>query len=191
MDYGEGNYSEDIREGDDEGSGSFGEMDEPADLSVPDDSIELESSDNEGYSGEDGGLSGIAEADGSEDFGTPDITADAVYSDEDTQPIIEAGLSDVSETDVETDFASSNDILASEQSVAIGTASGRATGTVKWFSAPKGYGFIGQDSGEDVFVHFSSINMDGYRKLEAGQTVEFDIEQGTQGLQAINVELVN
>ncbi|NPV84627.1 MAG: cold-shock protein [Anaerolineae bacterium] len=66
----------------------------------------------------------------------------------------------------------------------------RQTGTVKWFNAAKGYGFIGRPDGEDVFVHFSAIKMDGYRRLEEGQKVEFSIEQGPKGLQAANVELV-
>lgn len=68
--------------------------------------------------------------------------------------------------------------------------SDRQTGTVKWFNAAKGYGFIGRPDGEDVFVHFSAIKMDGYRRLEEGQKVEFSIEQGPKGLQAANVELV-
>jgi CspA family cold shock protein len=63
----------------------------------------------------------------------------------------------------------------------------RLTGTVKWFNATKGYGFIGRDEGEDVFVHFSAISMDGYRKLETDQKVEFSIEEGPRGLQAANV----
>ncbi|MFZ5922422.1 MAG: cold-shock protein [Chloroflexota bacterium] len=63
----------------------------------------------------------------------------------------------------------------------------RLTGTVKWFNATKGYGFIGRDEGEDVFVHFSAITMDGYRKLETDQKVEFSIEEGPRGLQAANV----
>ena len=66
----------------------------------------------------------------------------------------------------------------------------RFTGTVKWFNAAKGYGFIGRSDGEDVFVHFSALKMDGYRRLEEGQQVEFTIEQGPKGLQAANVELV-
>jgi CspA family cold shock protein len=60
-------------------------------------------------------------------------------------------------------------------------------GIVKWFNAAKGYGFIGRENGEDVFVHFSSISTEGYRKLEQGQNVEFSIEEGPKGLQAINV----
>jgi CspA family cold shock protein len=68
--------------------------------------------------------------------------------------------------------------------------SDKIQGTVKWFNAVKGYGFIGRDDGEDVFVHFSAINMDGYRKLEEGQQVEFNIENGPRGLQAANVELI-
>ena len=67
----------------------------------------------------------------------------------------------------------------------------RLTGTVKWFNATKGYGFIGRDGGEDVFVHFSAISMDGYRKLETDQKVEFSIEEGPRGLQAANVVLVS
>jgi len=63
----------------------------------------------------------------------------------------------------------------------------RIVGTVKWFNATKGYGFIGQEGGEDVFVHFSAIQMNGYRKLEQGMQVEFSIEQGPKGLQAANV----
>lgn len=64
----------------------------------------------------------------------------------------------------------------------------RYTGTVKRFNATKGYGFIGRDDGgEDVFVHFSAIQMDGCRKLEADQKVEFSIEEGSKGLQAANV----
>ena len=63
----------------------------------------------------------------------------------------------------------------------------RIVGTVKWFNAVKGYGFIGREGGEDVFVHFSSINTDGYRKLEKGQTVEFSIMEGLKGLQASDV----
>ena len=66
----------------------------------------------------------------------------------------------------------------------------RIVGTVKWFNATKGYGFIGQEGGEDVFVHFSAITMEGYRKLEQGQQVEFTIEQGPKGLQAANVVAV-
>jgi len=66
----------------------------------------------------------------------------------------------------------------------------RYIGTVKWFSAPKGYGFIGRDDGEeDVFVHFSAIQMEGYKRLKEGQTVEFSIEEGPKGLQAANVIL--
>lgn len=63
----------------------------------------------------------------------------------------------------------------------------RYIGTVKWFNATKGYGFIGRDDGEDVFVHFSAIQMEGYRRLKEGQKVEFSIENGPKGLQAANV----
>jgi CspA family cold shock protein len=63
----------------------------------------------------------------------------------------------------------------------------RILGTVKWFNAAKGYGFIGRDNGEDVFVHFSAIQSDGYRRLEQGQKVEFSIEEGPKGQQAADV----
>jgi CspA family cold shock protein len=62
-----------------------------------------------------------------------------------------------------------------------------ATGTVKWFNAEKGYGFISQSDGADVFVHFSAIEMNGYKSLEEGQAVEFEVQQGPKGLQAANV----
>jgi CspA family cold shock protein len=65
----------------------------------------------------------------------------------------------------------------------------RETGTVKWFNASKGYGFIGRDNGDDVFVHYTAIIADGYRTLAEGQKVEFDIEKGPRGLQAANVKL--
>jgi CspA family cold shock protein len=65
-----------------------------------------------------------------------------------------------------------------------------ATGTVKWFSPEKGFGFITQTEGPDVFVHFSAIDGDGYRNLEEGQAVEFEVSQGQKGPQASNVHLV-
>jgi CspA family cold shock protein len=63
----------------------------------------------------------------------------------------------------------------------------REQGVVKWFNASKGYGFIQRQSGEDVFVHFSAIQMDGYKTLTEGQTVEFEVRQGPKGYQAENV----
>jgi len=63
----------------------------------------------------------------------------------------------------------------------------RVTGTVKWFNATKGYGFLSQEGGEDVFVHHSAIQMEGYRTLQEGQIVEFTVERGPKGLQASNV----
>jgi CspA family cold shock protein len=65
-----------------------------------------------------------------------------------------------------------------------------AVGTVKWFNADKGYGFIAVESGEDVFVHFSAIQSTGFRSLEEAQKVEFDITSGPKGPQAANVRLV-
>jgi CspA family cold shock protein len=66
-----------------------------------------------------------------------------------------------------------------------------AQGTVKWFNAEKGFGFIAQaDGGADVFVHFTAIQADGYRSLDENQTVEFDIVQGPKGPQADNVRVI-
>ena len=65
-----------------------------------------------------------------------------------------------------------------------------AAGTVKWFSPEKGFGFITQESGPDVFVHFSGISGEGYKNLEEGQAVEFDIVEGQKGPQAQNVRVV-
>ena len=63
----------------------------------------------------------------------------------------------------------------------------REQGTVKWFNASKGYGFIQRQSGEDVFVHFSAIQAEGYKTLNEGQAVEFEVRKGPKGLQAENV----
>jgi CspA family cold shock protein len=65
-----------------------------------------------------------------------------------------------------------------------------AQGTVKWFSNEKGYGFIQPEEGEDVFVHFSAISGEGYKSLQEGQKVEFEVVQGDKGLQAANVQLI-
>ena len=62
-----------------------------------------------------------------------------------------------------------------------------SNGTVKWFNAEKGYGFISQESGDDVFVHFSAIQGKGFETLEEGQSVSFEIEEGPRGKQASNV----
>jgi len=64
----------------------------------------------------------------------------------------------------------------------------RVTGTVKWFNAAKGYGFIAREGGPDVFVHFSAINSEGFKTLQEGQQVEFRVEQGPKGLQAADVK---
>jgi CspA family cold shock protein len=65
---------------------------------------------------------------------------------------------------------------------------GLAEGTVKWFSNEKGYGFIEREGGDDVFVHFSAITMDGYKSLTEGQRVSFEVVQGDKGAQAANVQ---
>jgi CspA family cold shock protein len=66
----------------------------------------------------------------------------------------------------------------------------RVRGTVKWFNGSKGYGFISREGAEDVFVHYSEIQGQGFRNLEEGQAVEFEIEQGRKGLQATKVSVV-
>ena len=63
-------------------------------------------------------------------------------------------------------------------------------GTVKWFNAKKGYGFISQESGDDVFVHFSALNMDGFKELKDGERVEFEVTEGEKGPQAANVSRI-
>ncbi len=65
-----------------------------------------------------------------------------------------------------------------------------ATGTVKWFNNQKGYGFITDEEGKDVFVHFSGLNMEGFKTLDEGQKVEFDLTEGEKGPQATNVTVI-
>jgi CspA family cold shock protein len=65
-----------------------------------------------------------------------------------------------------------------------------AQGTVKWFNNKKGYGFINEEEGRDIFVHFSSIEMDGYKSLNEGEQVQFDIEESDRGPEAKNVKRV-
>ncbi len=64
------------------------------------------------------------------------------------------------------------------------------TGKVKWFNAAKGYGFITGDDGKEVFVHFSAIQIDGYKTLDEGQAVEYDVNDGEKGPQAVNVKKI-
>ena len=66
----------------------------------------------------------------------------------------------------------------------------REKGTVKWFNAAKGFGFIQRETGEDVFVHFSAIQTNGYRSLDEGARVEFEVTRGPKGLQASNVRAI-
>ena len=66
----------------------------------------------------------------------------------------------------------------------------KETGTVKWFNAAKGFGFLARESGEDVFVHYSSIQTDGFKTLNEGDRVEFEVTQGQKGLKAENVRKI-
>lgn len=66
----------------------------------------------------------------------------------------------------------------------------KETGTVKWFNAGKGFGFIARENGEDVFVHFSAIQSNGFRTLQEGQAVSFDVKRGAKGWQAENVQVL-
>ncbi len=68
--------------------------------------------------------------------------------------------------------------------------SDRKEGTVKWFNSSKGFGFISQEDGDDVFVHFQAIVSDGYKSLDEGQKVEFSVTQGDKGLQASDVKVI-
>ena len=65
-----------------------------------------------------------------------------------------------------------------------------AKGTVKWFNNAKGYGFITDENGQDVFVHYSGLNMEGFKTLEEGAAVEYDLTEGAKGPQAVNVTVV-
>lgn len=67
----------------------------------------------------------------------------------------------------------------------------RVTGTVKWFNNSKGFGFIAREQGDDVFVHFRAIRGDGYKSLQEGQSVEFDLLEGDKGLQAQDVSVIS
>ena len=65
-----------------------------------------------------------------------------------------------------------------------------AQGTVKWFNNTKGYGFISDSEGKDIFVHFSGISMDGFKTLEEGASVQFEVTEGAKGPQAVNVSVI-
>ena len=62
-------------------------------------------------------------------------------------------------------------------------------GTVKWFNSQKGFGFISDEQGNDVFVHYSGLAMDGFKSIDEGQTVTFDVTKGARGMQAVNVQI--
>jgi cold shock protein len=78
-------------------------------------------------------------------------------------------------------------VRLSDQDTFRGAYVDRLKGTVKWFNNAKGYGFIGREDGADVFVHYSAISSEGYKSLQEGDVVEFEIEQGAKGPQAANV----
>lgn len=80
--------------------------------------------------------------------------------------------------------------IASAGGFRIMESSSMKTGTVKWFNDAKGYGFIEVEGHKDVFVHYSAIRKDGYRSLMEGQTVEFELVEGSKGLQAANVGII-
>ena len=82
---------------------------------------------------------------------------------------------------------STNDCQFSQNEGVKHTVTARETGTVKWFNDAKGYGFITRDAGEDVFVHYSAIEGQGFRTLREDQRVEFAVERGPKGLQAVHV----
>ena len=63
-------------------------------------------------------------------------------------------------------------------------------GTVKWFNEKKGFGFLSQEDGDDVFVHYSSIQSSGFKNLDEGQSVEFEVQDGPKGLQAVNLRVI-
>jgi cold shock protein len=90
------------------------------------------------------------------------------------------------ETDQET-LRNSNIVNSGIAGIARVRLASEGQGTVKWFNASKGFGFIQRQTGEDVFVHFSAITMDGYKTLNEGQAVEFEVKKGPKGLQAENV----
>jgi CspA family cold shock protein len=79
---------------------------------------------------------------------------------------------------------------SSQQKFKIGTGSKVEQGTVKWFNDAKGFGFISRQSGEDVFVHFSAVQSNGFRSLQEGQAVTFSVTKGPKGFQAENVQLI-
>ncbi len=85
-----------------------------------------------------------------------------------------------------------DDTLGKDSNTMCGNALGgnkkMEQGTVKWFNAEKGFGFIERENGDDVFVHFSAIQSDGFKSLDEGQKVTFDVEQGPRGAQAANVQ---
>jgi CspA family cold shock protein len=100
------------------------------------------------------------------------------------QSEIEEDIAEAPEEEMVAEEEIEEEVAAEEES----EGSERVTGTVKWFSNPKGYGFISRDDGEDVFVHYSALSGGGFRSLDEGERVEFTIEQSEKGPRAANVK---
>ena len=81
-------------------------------------------------------------------------------------------------------------LCCSEQHIYLFFGGTDMQGTVKWFNNQKGYGFISDEAGNDVFVHYSGLNMDGFKSLEEGASVDFDVTEGSKGPQAVNVTVI-
>ena len=101
----------------------------------------------------------------------------------------EQGVDTEQDVDIELEAGTEQDVdTEQEADTEQETGTGRETGTVKWFNAAKGYGFISREGADDVFVHFSAIQEDGFKKLIEGQKVEFGLEKTDKGLAAANVK---
>jgi len=112
-----------------------------------------------------------------------EMTAEQEMADEQEVVSTEEEVSAEQEAETEQEISAEQEAETEQE-----TGSGRETGTVKWFNAAKGYGFISREGKEDVFVHYSAIQEEGFKKLVEGQKVEFGLEQTDKGLAAANVK---